>query len=82
MQTAEATIRLRGIACRREIPAQASGSFAGEPAGSKLPDQFRPWHAVGVIPAEKAPPHNLSRETIEEVINSDGYQLWRVRLSQ
>ena len=57
-------------------------AFAGEPAGSKLPDQFRPWHAVGVIPAEKAPPHNLSRETIEKIINSDGYQLWRVRLSQ
>jgi len=54
-------------------------AFAGEPAGSKLPDQFRPWHAVGVIPAEKAPPHNLSRGTIEKVINSDGYQLWRVK---
>jgi len=57
-------------------------AFAGEPAGSKLPDQFRPWHAVGVIPAEKAPPHNLSRETIEKVINSDGISFGALRLSQ
>ena len=57
-------------------------AFAGEPAGSKLPDQFRPWHAVGVIPAEKAPPHNLSRGTIEKVINSDGISFGALRLSQ
>ena len=54
-------------------------AFAGDPVGSKLPDQFRPWRAVGVIPAKKAPPHNLSRDTIEKAINSGGYQLWRVR---
>ena len=54
-------------------------AFAGDAAGSKLPDQFRPWHAVGVIRAEKAPPHNLSRDTIEKAINSEGYQLWRVK---
>jgi hypothetical protein len=55
-------------------------AFAGDPVGSKLPDQFRPWHAVGVIPAEKVPPHNLSRDTIEKAINSSGYQLWRVKV--
>ena len=54
-------------------------AFAGDPAGSKLPDQFRPWHAVGVVRDEKAPPHNLSRDTIEKAINSEGYQLWRVK---
>lgn len=54
-------------------------AFAGDPAGDKLPDQFRPWHAVGVIPAEKAPPHNLSRDRIEKAIKNDGYQLWRLK---
>jgi hypothetical protein len=54
-------------------------AFAGDPEGSKLPNQFRPWHAVGVIRAENAPPHNLSRDAIEKAINSDGYQLWRVK---
>ena len=32
-------------------------AFAGDVAGSKLPDQFRPWQAVGVVSAGKALPH-------------------------
>jgi len=44
------------------IKSEAKGelrAFAGDAAGSRLPDQFRPWHAVGVIGLNKAPPHNL-----------------------
>jgi hypothetical protein len=52
-------------------------AFAGDIAGSKLPDQFRPWHAVGVIAPDKAPPHALSRPHIEKAIQEHGFQLWR-----
>ena len=54
-------------------------AFAGDAAGSKLPDQFRPWHAVGVINRGKAPPHNLSRAAIEKAIEACGFQLWRMK---
>jgi hypothetical protein len=54
-------------------------AFAGDIAGSKLPDQFRPWHAVGVINADKKPPHNLPRATIEKAIEDQGFQLWRMK---
>jgi hypothetical protein len=32
-----------------------------------------------VIGADKAPPHNLSREAIEEAIEGEGFQLWRLQ---
>ena len=54
-------------------------AFAGDIEGSKLPEQFRPWQAIGVVAAEKAPPHNLSRDEIEEAISSRGFQLWRMK---
>jgi hypothetical protein len=54
-------------------------AFAGDEAGSKLPDQFRPWHAVGTITPDRAPPHNMSREVIEKAIETEGFQLWRFK---
>ena len=54
-------------------------AFAADPAGSKLPEQFRPWHAVGVVGPDNAPPHNLSRDVIEKAIADAGFQLWRVK---
>lgn len=54
-------------------------AFAGDVAGSKLPDQFRPWHAVGVVGLDKDPPHRLPRNEIERAINAHGFQLWRVK---
>jgi hypothetical protein len=54
-------------------------AFAGDAAGSKLPDRFRPWRAVGVVGSEKEPPHNLPREQIEAAIESQGFQLWRMK---
>jgi hypothetical protein len=47
--------------------------------GSKLPGQFRPWHAVGVIRPERDPPYNLSRDAIERAIGAHGFQLWRMK---
>ncbi|HVY57249.1 MAG TPA: hypothetical protein VHA77_05305 [Xanthobacteraceae bacterium] len=54
-------------------------AFAGDADGSKLPDRFRPWQAIGVVGSEKKPPHNLPREQIEAAIESQGFQLWRMK---
>jgi hypothetical protein len=54
-------------------------AFAGDPQGSKLPDQFRPWHAIGVVSAGKALPHKVSRATVEDAIEAQGFQLWRLK---
>ena len=54
-------------------------AFAGDLDGSKLPIQFRPWHAIGSIAADGDPPHQLSRAQIEKAINDQGFQLWRVK---
>jgi hypothetical protein len=34
---------------------------------------------TGVVTAEANPPHNLSRDAIEEAIEVEGFQLWRMR---
>ena len=52
--------------------------FAGESTGGRLPEKYAPWDATGVVRPEKAPPHGFSRVTIEEAINNQGYQLWRL----
>jgi hypothetical protein len=54
-------------------------AFAGDAAGRKLPDQFSPWRQIGAVGPEKAPPYNLSRDTIETAINAHGFQLWRLK---
>jgi hypothetical protein len=53
-------------------------AFAGDPDGSKLPPQHAPWTTTGVVRPEKDPPYNFSREAIEEAIDSEGFQLWRL----
>lgn len=30
-------------------------AFAGDITGSKLPERFRPWHAVGAVAPDAAP---------------------------
>jgi hypothetical protein len=57
-------------------------AFTADVSGSKLPPQFRPWHAIGVVRTDKDPPHGLSRETIESAIDTQGFQLWRMKSSQ
>jgi hypothetical protein len=54
-------------------------AFAGDLDGSRLPTQFRPWHAIGTIAPDKDPPHQFSRDQIEEAINDRGFQLWRMK---
>jgi hypothetical protein len=53
-------------------------AFAGDPVGSKLPQQHGPWTAIGVIRPVSNPPHRFSRAAIERAINHDGFQLWRL----
>jgi hypothetical protein len=56
-------------------------AFASDPTGGKLPQQHGPWTAIGVVRPETDPPHNLSRVSIERAIDSDGFQLWRLKQS-
>lgn len=54
-------------------------AFSDDQGGQTLPQQFRPWHAVGVVRDDAPPPHNLKREVIEASIASTGFQLWRMK---
>jgi hypothetical protein len=54
-------------------------AFAGDAAGSKLPEQFGPWHADGVVGPGKSPPHKLPRAVIETAVATQGFQLWRTK---
>jgi hypothetical protein len=53
-------------------------AFGGDLAGSQLPTQFGPWHAIGAVAPDRNPPHELSREVIETAIKTQGFQLWRM----
>jgi hypothetical protein len=54
-------------------------AFAGDIVGSRLPERFRPWHAVGAVARDAAPPYGLSRDDIEKAIDAQGFQLWRLK---
>ena len=54
-------------------------AFSDDQGGQKLPKQFRPWHAVGVVKPGAPPPNKLSREVIEKSIASAGFQLWKLK---
>jgi hypothetical protein len=53
-------------------------AFGGDLVGSQLPKQFSPWHAIGAVAPDRAPPHELSRDVIETAIKTQGFQLWRM----
>ncbi len=57
-------------------------AFAGDESGTKLPDTHAPWTVTGVVAAGATPPHNLPRATIEEAIETEGFQLWRLKASE
>jgi len=46
--------------------------------GSKLPQNHGPWTVTGVVGPDMSPPHNFSRDAIEEAIDVEGFQLWRL----
>jgi hypothetical protein len=53
-------------------------AFGGDLAGGQLPKQLGPWHAVGAVAPDQKPPHELSRNVIEDAIKTQGFQLWRM----
>jgi hypothetical protein len=57
-------------------------AFAADPGGQQLPARHGPWHAVGVVREDKAPPHKMSREVIEQSIAEHGFQLYREKPKQ
>lgn len=60
----------------------ALNAFAADERGSMLPQNHGPWKVTGVVGATSAPPHNISRTTIEEAIGAHGFQLWRKRKAE
>ena len=54
-------------------------AFAGDLAGSKLPQRHGPWTVTGVVAPDRAAPHKFSRAAIEKAIDVEGFQLWRLR---
>jgi hypothetical protein len=54
-------------------------AFGGDLIGSRLPNQFSPWRAIGALAPDREAPYNLSRNVIETAINDCGYQLWRLK---
>lgn len=52
-------------------------AFADDTLGVRLPRKFGPWALTGAVHAESAPPHGLSRTSIEASIRKNGFQLWR-----
>ena len=45
--------------------------------GGKLPQNHGPWTVTGMVGPDMSPPHNFSRDAIEEAIDVEGFQLWR-----
>ncbi len=62
---------------RSEVSADLR-AFAGDMAGSRLPDQFKPWRVTGAVAPDQDPPYQFSRQTIEAAIRDHGFQLWRL----
>jgi hypothetical protein len=52
-------------------------AFAGDVAGSRLPENHGPWTVTGIIGPSSPPPHKISREALEQAIGDKGFQLWR-----
>src|SRR5215471_16114331 len=50
----------------------------GRPRGQQTPQHHGPWTVTGAIGLDNAPPHNFSRDAIEEAIDTEGFQLWRL----
>jgi hypothetical protein len=48
-------------------------AFAGDLAGSRLPQNHGPWTATGAIGPDSAPPYNFSRDAIQEAIDAEGF---------
>jgi hypothetical protein len=52
--------------------------FKSETRGGLRAFAGGPWTATGAIGPDNAPPHNFSRAAIEQAIDTEGFQLWRM----
>ena len=55
-------------------------AFAGDPEGSKLPENHGPWAQIGSLRSDQHPSHLFSRAKIEQAIKFVGFQLWRMKV--
>jgi hypothetical protein len=53
-------------------------AFAADQSGNTLPKNHGPWTVTGIVGTASALPHNISRSTIEEAIETHGFQMWRL----
>ena len=53
-------------------------AFATDLAGSKLPERHGPWIVTGAIEPNNVLPTFFSRNAIEEAVDAEGFQLWRL----
>ncbi|MGO9743854.1 MAG: hypothetical protein ACLPN5_20530 [Roseiarcus sp.] len=60
---------------------QGLHAFAGDIAGSKLPDRVGPWRLIHGSPPGGSLPHGIPRATIERAIDAEGFQLWRLKVA-
>ncbi len=58
---------------------QGLHAFAGDIAGSKLPDLVGPWRLISGSPPGGELPHKLPRRMIERAIVADGFQMWKLK---
>lgn len=57
-------------------------AFTAELDTRLLPSRHGPWHPIGVVGPEVAPPHNFPRDIIEQAIADRGFQLFRIKKEQ
>lgn len=54
-------------------------AFTSEQDGNNLPQNHGPWTLMGGLNSSNAPRHRFPKETIQQRVVEDGYQLWRIR---
>jgi hypothetical protein len=64
--------------CKSDAKGELRAFTAGI-VGSKLPEGFRPWRAIGAVAPDAAPPRGLLRDSIEQAVDARGFQLWRLK---
>ncbi len=55
------------------------GAFAGDTGGTRLPEKFGPWRLVATVPHGISLPHGVARPAIEDAIQGEGFQLYRLK---
>jgi len=58
---------------------QSLCAFAGDMAGSRLPEKFGPWRLVTTVPRGAALPHSVPRLGVERAIVGEGFQMYRLK---